>query len=334
MTGTTVAVKLADGVAHLAGLQTCGSVHSCPVCAPKIRHRRSQEVDQLTREWMARHPDGAVLFLTVTAPHVRMDSLSELLKAIKGGWRSIMSGRAWKDDKQRYGVGHWLRVWDVTVGANGWHPHLHCLFFVTRKLDPAELNELEGRMFSRLSSALPRLGHHRAASRERGVRLEVARSLADVAAYMAKAGVEPDEGRPSRTAMELARGDLKQANAGGRTPFQVLQDFADTGDVEALGLWHEWEAATSGLQWMRSSNGLRAMLDVAAQTDEEIAAEEIGGETVCYLTRDEWHAVTKHRAGPITLLELAELGGAEAVAGFLHELVVKSAPKKEPSGCG
>lgn len=51
---------------HYTGLQTCGSVWACPVCASKIAERRRLEIQQA----MAAHQEqgGAVNLLTLTAP--------------------------------------------------------------------------------------------------------------------------------------------------------------------------------------------------------------------------------------------------------------------------
>ena len=61
---------------------------------------------------------------------------------------------------------------------------------------------------------------------------------------------------------EMARADLKQGRDGHRTPFEILDDFRWTGDLEDLALWHEYERATKGQQAITWSKGLRQMLAV------------------------------------------------------------------------
>jgi len=71
--------------ATYVGLQTCGSVWACPVCAAKIAERRRAEVVAA----MAAHKaaGGCMFLLTLTAPHQRTDLLADLLakqaKALK-----------------------------------------------------------------------------------------------------------------------------------------------------------------------------------------------------------------------------------------------------------
>ena len=63
--------------ASYTGLQTCGSVWACPVCAAKIAERRRVEIQVA----MSLHgaAGGGVLLLTATTPHQRIDKLSDLL---------------------------------------------------------------------------------------------------------------------------------------------------------------------------------------------------------------------------------------------------------------
>ena len=74
--------------AFYAGLQTCGSVWACPVCAAKIAERRRAEIQAA----MATHKaaGGCVNMLTLTCPHQRTDNLADLLakqaKALNRFW--------------------------------------------------------------------------------------------------------------------------------------------------------------------------------------------------------------------------------------------------------
>ena len=58
------------------GLQTCGSVWACPVCAAKIAERR--RVELLDAMEMHKAQGGVVSLLTLTTPHQRGDNLAAL----------------------------------------------------------------------------------------------------------------------------------------------------------------------------------------------------------------------------------------------------------------
>ena len=60
---------------------------------------------------------------------------------------------------------------------------------------------------------------------------------------MAQARTEPAgryiaKGGDWTPAEEMTRGDLKTSRTGGRTPFQILADYCQTGDTRDRGLWH------------------------------------------------------------------------------------------------
>jgi hypothetical protein len=58
-----------------------------------------------------------------------------------------------------------------------------------------------------------------------------------------------------------------------------LRGFFETGDMAALELWYEYEREAIGKSVIRFTKGLRARLlpHEAEQTDEELAALEVGG---------------------------------------------------------
>ena len=123
----------------------------------------------------------------------------------------------------------------------------------------------------------------------------------------------------ARLALELTRGDLKQG--GGRTPFQILGDFGETGDVADLRRFQEWVRATKGQHFARWSNGAKNGLRLTVRTDDEIVAEEVGGETVYVFGPEEWAATCKTPGAQGRVLRAAEDGGARAVRDLLSGFV-------------
>ena len=81
------------------------------------------------------------------------------------------------------------------------------------------------------------------------------------------------------TAQELTRADLKKGRAGALMPFDIIAGFFGTGAMELLELYHEFERDTFGRSVIRFTKGLRARLlpHEAEQTDEDLAAMEVGG---------------------------------------------------------
>ena len=307
-------------MAHFSGVMLCGKVWVCPVCGPRIRQRRATDLDQACATWIYNHGPGSVMLLTLTLPHQFGQPLEDLLGTVRAAFKSLLSGRAWMDDKRRFGLAHWVRAHDITVGPNGWHPHIHMLLFGERAPDEMELSELEERLYYRWMSAVTGQGHA-PPSREHGIRLERARKRADLARYVSQV-ISGTEDRPTSVAFEVIRGDLKtSSNHGHRTPWQILSDIGLTGSDADIRLWHEYEKATKRVHAIRWSNGLRKAVGIATEeTDEEIVAEEVGGETVYQFKDYEWFRVCRTPGAQGEVLRMAEEEDASSVKPFIATL--------------
>lgn len=316
-----IPIHKSDGAAHFGNIQTCGSVHSCPVCAPKVRQRRAAEIDKAVRLHL--DAGGFALFQTFTLPHDFGDKLGPLLKSIANAFRKVIGGRGYGEDKRDYSISGTIRASETTFGKAGAHPHLHVIFFCDRVLSPAEVRTLHARLFARWSSAVESVGYRAPLIGLCPIERVTSRGLGE---YVQKMAMTDDTNR--RLGMEMTRHDLKGARRKGRTPFQVLRDFAASGDCADLDLWREWERASHGTQSLTWSKGLKARFSIGDKTDEELAAEQVGGELVTELTVDQWNLVKSARCA-LTILELAEDSGAEAVQFWLFVLADRRRVREE-----
>lgn len=326
-----------DRVAHFSGVQSCGSIHACPVCSPKIRQTRCMDLDAAASTWIERNGVGAVMLLTLTLPHDFGDALARVLGTVRAAFGSLVSGRAWQADKKGFGLVHYVVSHDCTVGKNGWHPHLHVLLFAETPLGSEATVELGDRLYRRWSRAVKRRGH-RTPTRRRGLSLEAARNRKDVTRYVTQVITGDEAERQTPVALEMTRSDLKRSkHEGYRSPWQLLADIStrrqreewtsadDAADDKDVALWQEWEHATKGVRAIRWSRGLRAAvgLDATEQTDEEIAAEEIGGvELFQFPSAAVWRHVAYSFGGRARVLRAAEtagrLGVVETIAAILR----------------
>jgi hypothetical protein len=254
-------------IAHVSGINRCGSSWSCPVCAPVVRQGRAQEIDEGLNAFLAQ--GGGAELCTLTCSHQLQDVLEPRLAAMAGALKSLLKGAAWERFKKRLGFVGTIRAVEVTWGeANGWHPHNHVVMLFERPLSDQERQELWRWLHNRWAGVLRSKGLG-SITEAHGVDLRPV--TGDVLGeYLTKV-----EGGWT-AGLELARGDAKGGKRGGITPFEILAQLAVTGEVEWRDLWTEYETATFGKVCIRWSPGLRARLlpKKPELTDEQMAASE------------------------------------------------------------
>lgn len=317
-----VATKLsADRVAHYAGLMTCGNIWACPVCSAKIRAARAAEISQGLSHLISDEQGGA-LFVTLTLPHEADDALSRTIELVSEGFSAVQRGRPYSRERDEYGIIGHIRSFEVTHGhEHGWHPHLHVAVCLSRPGTPRVAGELRAGWQARWDRWLIRQNWPASADGI-GVRVQVVRTTADLADYIAKVqdGKLSQYRADKHAGWELARADLKVARESGhRMPFEILAAFGTDGLAADLDLWHEYEAATKGRSSIRWSKGLRSILlpDAEELTDEQIAAAEQDGEVIALIRNDLWRLIEKRPGLSARLLTAAEQGGFREMLALL-----------------
>lgn len=110
---------------YLSGVETCGSVWNCPVCALKISTKRADQVREILTWSQNREYEGnkthAHGFLTLTTRHNKTEKCKDVKKRVLDAWRKVTQMRKYKE----FGA-ETIRALEVKYNiANGWHPHLH-----------------------------------------------------------------------------------------------------------------------------------------------------------------------------------------------------------------
>lgn len=291
--------------AHYSGLETCGSVWECPVCASKISERRGVEVH--TAIALHRAAGGEVLLGTFTSPHYFGDALPPLLDGQLRAMRAMWSYRATKRYLESIGCIGTIRALEVTHGVNGWHPHHHVLFFVRSGLD---LDMVKLKLYEFWSTAC-RLQGLPMPSFKHGVDV---RNGDEAQKYVTK-GMQGKWGLEQ----EVTKGHIKKGRAESRTPFDLLRSYK-AGDKQAGALFVEYAESFKGKRQLVWSPGLKGLFSIGEVSDLELAdREEEDAEFGYQFCQDDWTSVLQHDARA-EMLQAYEQGGPVNVALALRVL--------------
>lgn len=316
---STIDVWWAEAVkrAHFKNLMVCGSIWSCPICAAKITERRRVELTEAID-----HAQGLdTALVTFTMHHDRRDKLHDLLDDLLASYRFMKAGRIWAGIERDYKLVGSVRALEVTQWLNGWHPHLHVLFFAARGADFAGLG---GILKERWLSILDTNGC--SASDEVGVQLSDRRG--DVARYIAKFGHEPKQNRWT-VEHELTKAPSKLGTSDHRTPTQLLRDYVN-GDKGTGNLWREYALTFKGKRQLVWSRGLRHALGLDKEkTDEELAkSTDEPSVLLGQISLAQWRVILANDARA-EVLEVASSGDAGALAEFIQTFTVKTLPARK-----
>jgi len=302
--------------ASYSGLQTCGSVWVCAVCAAKIAERRRGEISKAiaAHEALA----GFVLLMTLTAPHQRDNNLVELLEQQATALKYFNTDRSVRNVFKEMGCIGQIRALEVTHGRlseqnNGSHPHYHILVFsglggASVRPDEAQLKDWAARLYLRWAACCERAGLG-TPSYAHGLKLD---DGSKAAAYASKWGLED----------EMTKGHIKKA-IHGETPFDLLRAvLSDASDKQAAALFIEFAAAFKGKRQLHWSAGLKKRYAIGEASDEELAAKvEDQAVLLGAITTEQWRDVLRVE-GRALLLLLAASGGWDSVTQYLYSIQI------------
>jgi len=299
-----VSVARNESSAYLVNVQRCGRV-ACPVCGSKISYERGTEISRAVEAHL--QSGGGVATGVLTLSHSVGDRLEPMLDLLLNGWRAIAQDRRVRDIRDIVGVVGMIRGFEVTHGRNSWHGHLHYLVLTERALSAHELKQLQRAFFRVWSRVCESDGRRLPAGAYN--RLERVRTAQAIGRYVSKVSL----------GHELTGGDNKTSR--GRSPIRILYDFTQTGDVDDLDLWREYEQAIHGRQLLTWSRGLKAHFRVEHLTDHEIVSREEGGSVQFEITPGDYTDLCRISGAIPTVLRLVETGRIGEAQDYISEAV-------------
>lgn len=299
-------------VCHFGGLQRCGSVWTCPVCAAAVTEKRAQEI--VKAQALHREKGLVTLMLTYTHSHKKHTKLSETMDLLPKAMRSFRNSRKYKNLMQSVGYQGLIRSLEVTYSeSNGFHVHTHELLFLNS--DDVDLSHIKSTLFAAWYDACKKHGLGLPSER-RGVTVKTSFSASD---YLAKFGSE----QKWSTGAELSKSHVKNGRAKSLTMFDFLRLASSSTDIKDKqkysDLFKEFAFCFFGKRQIFWTRGLKNHFNIDDLTDESILDEKIDeAEIVCEIPLTDWSFMRRLSFDfrPI-LLDWAEKGGAFAVQNYI-----------------
>lgn len=303
--------SLVHGSAFFTGLVTCGSVWACPVCSVKIQERRRLEI--AIGIGFAYKTGLQPVMVTLTFPHRIYQKLSFLLDGLRVALTKLRNGKPWHKFKDRYGFSGLIRSLELTHGENGWHPHVHELWFVDAAVDAEKMKIIIVNMWC---SACKRAGILLSKD-EKAFMLHAVdvKGNCQSSDYLAKM----DDAKHWGVDREMAKASSKEGKSKGFHPFGLLANAAE-GCLRSARLFMTYVLAMKGKRQIFWSHGLKSRAGVHDKTDEVLAEETRDTADLLGLISIENWKMIRHFDKRAEILDAAESGGWLAVVQLMQKL--------------
>lgn len=326
-----VAVDFNSKNAFYTGLQTCGSVWTCPVCAARITEVRRQEIATAIDEAYKLGYQSAMV--TFTFPHNNQMPLEDTLKQQAKALALFRKGNVWDVYKKKIDFLGLIRALEITHGSNGWHPHTHELWLIDPKTKEKAFKAFILKRWIECLKKVDLLPKNPSkqqleAVKKHSVDVKMNCKASD---YIAKADSSANWGIDRELAKAVNKGNGK-----GLHPFELLAEDAPRNQE----LFIEFVQAIKGKSQLFWSHGLKEKLGINQLSDEEIAENEEDDEEPIhnkqiFFTEKEWKLILnkEYRAHILNRFELAKDLAAEYKAIIEHitgekidDLIMKDCP--------
>jgi hypothetical protein len=276
-----------------------------------VGRHRADEIQQAI-SW-AQMKKCSVSFVTLTMRHHQGVPFTELRETVSSAWRWAINGNRWKRDREAARVLGYVRSFEATHGAHGWHVHVHVLLIHDGEQTAGTSGRLLAEsMFDRWERGLNRKGYT-AIRDSGGLDHRVVQTVdAPMGKYLAKIATGATAAfEVGSTATKVGR------SAGSRSPWEILRDALvelehDIKDGASQRLWREWTKGTKYWKTIHWSQGLRDLVGAQDLSDEEIVDQVEDHEVVAVISGDAYRELIRrrNRCDLLIVLELLDAGGS------------------------
>ena len=352
-----VAILSNSHYSRLSGARMCHNAWACPVCSAFVMARYATRIaaaiDALKKEYVP-------IMITYTIFHSKNDSCQQAFDLLFGTWKRYQggcrSGGVYSNFLRDCEIKHYVRCAEVTFTENGWHPHLHVLYFVPKsKLHIAAAKEMALR---EAWKSFEMKEMERISSYTKYDAFKISKELhGETAAgvYLSK----DEKGNPVimkssdyvcgwGADKELTGNYLKEATCKtSRTPHQLIMQASD-GDQMAIQLYLEFAKYVVKHKRRRvdfSRTGLNAIItnymnsegykEVIKKKRTQLQEEGAAWQTVIWFSNDDWYEICQNDL-PLVFMMLCFAkyqNGFELIAELLAINNVRVTPlKQDPIG--
>ena len=345
------------------GVATCKSSWSCPVCSVREMSKHANDIScaiDALKYWY--HQSAAMITLTIL--HVKYMTAEEVEWILRHTWKDFTNHGNGKQKAcpkdvfasfcRTFKSTHRVRVGEATHGKNGFHFHYHCLFWFPssrlqeiKKWEPileARWNQLAKRNTLKLWAKKYPEGVKNGANEAKVNKIyKHADCKGSHGLYISKdANGNVIEQESSHYicgwgADKELTGNFQQkaSQMGHRTPHQILEDFAKTGDMQDAYLYLEFAKAVKGKARINFSihSGIKAIIAKWKQTKmykqviqkKSIDLDRKKWKVICWLRESQWSEISRLEATtePLikhNLLNLAkEEDGKKRITEYLEQ---------------
>ena len=153
-----------NGNSRINGLVHCSSIYQCNFCQYRILQEKQKILEITNRQHLL--TGGSICLVTLTVKHDKSDSFNGLLgsastkKGILGAYSYLISkDRGFKKLLQKFNIQMSCRVFETTWGKiNGFHAHIHSLFYMQKKLSTEELNNFREELYTLWVKSVSKVG--------------------------------------------------------------------------------------------------------------------------------------------------------------------------------